>query len=189
MCRHQLPVWQRYWEERGLADALARTLEFKVVPNGFCFDREGRLVGEKLGEFDIRPEDTKALVESWLREARAPDLSGRGRAGPVTDPLPRPPALRRDAAPRPRRPAARGDGDPRPLDAADDAALHARGAAAAGGRRRGDGSGTRRLAVRRPDPPPPRKRWAPWSRRAAPSRNSRTRTRSRLRIHSRTSPL
>lgn len=61
------------------AGALARALGFKVVPNGFVFDREGRLIGEKLGGFDIRRDESRQLLETWLaRPSRAP-----GAAAPV----------------------------------------------------------------------------------------------------------
>lgn len=48
--------------------ALAGALDFHVIPNGFCFDRSGALVGEQRGGFDIRSDEGRALTERWLAE-------------------------------------------------------------------------------------------------------------------------
>ncbi len=43
---------------------------FRAIPNGYAFDREGMLIGERVTGFDIRRDETRELVRSWLARRR-----------------------------------------------------------------------------------------------------------------------
>ncbi len=47
-------------------NVLGSTFGFKAIPNGVLISAEGKLDGTIAGRFDIRRDETRALVERWL---------------------------------------------------------------------------------------------------------------------------
>ena len=53
---------------------LGQLYGFKAIPNGFLIDERGIVHYAKLGGFDIREADTKAVVEKWVGGPGLDDL-------------------------------------------------------------------------------------------------------------------
>ena len=53
---------------------LGQLYGFKAIPNGFLIDERGMVHYKKLGGFDIREADTRAVVEQWVDGPGLDDL-------------------------------------------------------------------------------------------------------------------
>lgn len=60
---------------------LAAILGYRVIPNGYLFARDGTLLDELVGDFDLRHPTTRELVLSWLGRGAAPP---RAAQTPIT---------------------------------------------------------------------------------------------------------